>query len=201
MKFVRDKQSEMSRKLDALRRKYDKEKKPASSKFYVGNKLVKRLSSKQIDATASTEEETASGYRSVIRAERDLRFRYHQAIYTALEKHVRNEQQHQMKNLYDSLEAEKKDILTRLANSRKEDVKALAKKTNRDKDEINRRKREIHSLSVQRGVAECCCAEKRFADRREKLERTHERLLQLLMKHRDKEMEELERMGTDAAEG
>lgn len=40
---------------------------------------------------------------------------------------------------------EKKEILNKLANSRKEDVKALAKKTNRDKDEILRIKREIHS--------------------------------------------------------
>lgn len=45
----------------------------------------------------------------------------------------------------DLLEVEKKEILNRLANSRKEDVKALAKKTNRDKDEILRIKREIHS--------------------------------------------------------
>lgn len=43
------------------------------------------------------------------------------------------------------LEAEKKEILNKLASSRKEDVKALAKKTNRDKDEILRIKREIHS--------------------------------------------------------
>lgn len=48
----------------------------------------------------------------------------------------------------DSLEADKKEILNRLANSRKEDVKALAKKTNRDKDEINRIKREIHSQVI-----------------------------------------------------
>lgn len=44
----------------------------------------------------------------------------------------------------DNLEVEKKDILNRLANARKEDVKHLAKKTT-NKDEILRIKREIHS--------------------------------------------------------
>ncbi|KAJ8730955.1 hypothetical protein PYW08_002368 [Mythimna loreyi] len=101
----------------------------------------------------------------------------------------------------DSLETEKKEILNRLANSRKEDVKALAKKTNRDKDEINRIKREIHSQSVERGVAECCRLEQKYATRREQLARTHDRLLQLLLKHRDQELVELERMCGGAPEG
>ncbi|CAB3223896.1 unnamed protein product [Arctia plantaginis] len=200
-KLVRDKQMKLSRELDTLRRKYDKEKKP-SSKFYVSKNLVKRLSAKQIDATPSTDDgNTTEGFSTALMAERELRLRYHHQIYAALEKHVRNEQQHQMKLLADSLEVEKKEILNRLANSRKEDVKALAKKTNRDKDEINRRKREIHSHSVARGVAECCRAEQKYGARREQLARTHERLLQLLLKHRDQELLELERMCGGAPEG
>ncbi|KAJ8721666.1 hypothetical protein PYW07_002441 [Mythimna separata] len=199
MKVVREKHAELARKLDALRRKFDKEKKPPTSKFYVSNKLVKRLSSKNMSSEAGGGAEEAGG--EFLALERSLRLKCHHAVYAALEKHVRADQGHQMKALSDSLETEKKEILNRLANSRKEDVKALAKKTNRDKDEINRIKREIHSQSVERGVAECCRLEQKYATRREQLARTHDRLLQLLLKHRDQELLELERMCGGAPEG
>ncbi|PZC85039.1 hypothetical protein B5X24_HaOG200535 [Helicoverpa armigera] len=199
MKIVREKQAELARKLDALRRKFDKEKKPATSKFYVSNKLVKRLSSKNMSSDAHASAEESCG--EFLAMERELRLKCHHAVYAALEKHVRADHHQQMKALSDLLEAEKKEVLTRLANSRKEDVKALAKKTNRDKDEINRIKREIHSQSVERGVAECCRLEQKDAARREQLARGHDKLLQLLFKHRDQELLELERLCGGAAEG
>ncbi|XP_052754669.1 1-phosphatidylinositol 4,5-bisphosphate phosphodiesterase classes I and II [Galleria mellonella] len=203
--LVRKKRAELARKLDALRRKHDKDKRPTSAKFYVSNKLVKKLSSKNIysgsgagEAVAAAEE---AGAGEAAALERELRLRYHHAIYAALEKHVRNDQHHQMKALTDSLELEKKEILNKLACSRKEDVKALAKKTNRDKDEILRIKREIHSQSVERGVAECSRLEQAYARRREALARRHERLRALLQKHRDQELLELERLCGGAPEG
>ncbi|KOB65267.1 Phosphoinositide phospholipase C, partial [Operophtera brumata] len=137
--------------------------------------------------------------------ERELRLRYHHAIYAALDKHVRTDQQHQMKSLtvgtappgYPRAGARARAAAAlpprhlrragQAPNSRKEDVKALAKKANRDKDEILRIKREIHSQSVERGVAECCRLEQNYARRREQLARSHERLLTLLQKHRDQE--------------
>lgn len=48
LKVVREKRTELARKLDALRRKYDKERRPTSAKFYVSNRLVKKLSSKNM---------------------------------------------------------------------------------------------------------------------------------------------------------
>ncbi|KAM3959579.1 phospholipase C at 21C [Aphomia sociella] len=204
--MVRKKRAELARKLDALRRKYDKEKRPTSAKFYVSNKLVKKLSSKNISSSSgggepssSGAEDTAAGEAAAL--ERELRLRYHHTIYAALEKNVRNDQHNQMKALTDLLEVEKKEILNRLACSRKEDVKVLAKKTNRDKDEILRIKREIHSQSVERGVAECSRLEQAYARRREQLARHHERLRALLQKHRDQELLELERLCGGAPEG
>ncbi|XP_037298096.1 1-phosphatidylinositol 4,5-bisphosphate phosphodiesterase classes I and II isoform X1 [Manduca sexta] len=206
-KVVKEKEAELARKLDALRRKCDKEKKPASSKFYVSNKLVKKLSSKNIVGAGGAGEGAeegaggAGGAGGAAALERELRLRYHHATYAALEKAVRTDHHHQMKALADLLEGEKKEILNRLANSRKEDVKALAKKTNRDKDEILRIKREIHSQSVERGVAECCRLEQAYARRREQLARHHDKLLQLLLKHRDQELVKLERLCGGAPEG
>lgn len=45
-KMVKEKRTELARKLDALRRKYDKEKRPLAA--YVSTKLVKKLSSKNM---------------------------------------------------------------------------------------------------------------------------------------------------------
>nr|XP_026500922.1 1-phosphatidylinositol 4,5-bisphosphate phosphodiesterase classes I and II isoform X1 [Vanessa tameamea] len=172
-KVVREKRAELARKLDALRRKSARTK-PVSAKFF-----VKRLSTRNMSEPAPADDADAGA------AERELRLRYHHAIYAALEKTLRNEQQQQMKALTDLLEAEKKEILNKLANSRKEDVKALSKKTNRDKDEILRIKREIHSQSVERGVAECSRLEHAHARRREQLARAHERRHHALLLRRD----------------
>ncbi|XP_063534095.1 1-phosphatidylinositol 4,5-bisphosphate phosphodiesterase classes I and II [Cydia strobilella] len=196
LKVVKEKRSELARKLDALRRKFDKEKRPLSA--YVSNKLVKKLSSKNIIGEASSSEEGAGagapGSAEAIAAERELRLRYHHAIYAALDKHVMLDQQRQMRALTDMLDTEKKEVLSRLANDRNKEVKALAKKTNRDKDEILRIKREIHSQSVERGVAECSQLEQAYATRREALARAHERLRHELQRHRDQELLELERL-------
>ncbi|XP_046962452.1 1-phosphatidylinositol 4,5-bisphosphate phosphodiesterase classes I and II isoform X2 [Vanessa cardui] len=188
-KVVREKRAELARKLDALRRKSARTK-PVSAKFF-----VKRLSTRNMSEPAAADDADAGA------AERELRLRYHHAIYAALEKNLRNEQQQQMKALTDLLEAEKKEILNKLANSRKEDVKALSKKTNRDKDEILRIKREIHSQSVERGVAECSRLEHAHARRREQLARAHERRHHALLLRRDQELLELERLCGGAPDG
>ncbi|XP_073949502.1 phospholipase C at 21C [Choristoneura fumiferana] len=214
-KMVKEKRTELARKLDALRRKYDKEKRPLSA--YVSTKLVKKLSSKNIVGEASSSDEGAGagagsgaaagagagglGGPEAAAAERELRLRFHHAIYAALDKHVLLDQQRQMRALTDLLEAEKKEILNRLATARKEDVKMLAKKSNRDKDEILRRKREIHSQSVERGVAECSRLEQAYAARREQLARTHELLRNSLQRHRAQELLELERLCGGPPEG
>ncbi|XP_061730055.1 1-phosphatidylinositol 4,5-bisphosphate phosphodiesterase classes I and II isoform X2 [Cydia pomonella] len=198
LKVVKEKRSELARKLDALRRKFDKEKRPLST--YVSTKLVKKLSSMNIIGEASSSDEGAGagagapGSAEAAAAERELRLRYHHAIYAALDKHVMLDQQRQMRALTDLLDAEKKEVLSRLANDRNKEVKALAKKTNRDKDEILRIKREIHSQSVERGVAECSQLEQAYATRREALARAHERLRNELQRHRDQELLELERL-------
>ncbi|KAJ8730953.1 hypothetical protein PYW08_002366 [Mythimna loreyi] len=96
MKVVREKHAELARKLDALRRKFDKEKKPPTSKFYVSNKLVKRLSSKNMSSEAGERADEAAEFLAL---ERELRLKCHHAVYAALEKHVRNDQHHEMKAL------------------------------------------------------------------------------------------------------
>ncbi|XP_050673811.1 1-phosphatidylinositol 4,5-bisphosphate phosphodiesterase classes I and II isoform X2 [Leptidea sinapis] len=193
-KVVKDKRSELARKLDALRRKQTRNK-PAA-KFF-----VKRISIKNMGDNSVVSEEGNPGVSSGGGEERELRLRYHHQIYAALEKNLRNQHQQQMKALTDLLDSEKKEILNRLANSRKEDVKALAKETIRDKDEILRRKREIHTLSVQRGVTECSRLELAHMQRRELLMLAHERLTAMLQRYREQELSELEQLCGGAPEG
>ncbi|XP_032515580.2 1-phosphatidylinositol 4,5-bisphosphate phosphodiesterase classes I and II [Danaus plexippus] len=178
-KIVKEKKADLARKLDALRRKNTKPR-PVAAKFF-----VKRLS------TRNMAEETEDG--GGAEAERELRLRYHHAIYAALDKQLRLDHHHQMKHLTESLDLQKKEILNRLASSRREDVKTLAKSA-RDKDELLRRKREIDSESVNRGVTECSRLEKAHKLSCEQLLHAHERLRAALLKHRDQELQELKQL-------
>ncbi|CAH2076123.1 unnamed protein product, partial [Iphiclides podalirius] len=217
-KPAREKRAELTRKLELMRRKRDQRDPRPLSKFFRRGLSSKNISGESSSGAALSVAGGGGGGagaggggvgaggaggadESSEAAERELRLRYHHAIYATLDKMLSAEQRHQMKSLTDMLEAEKKEILNKLANSRKEDVKALAKKTNRDKDEILRIKREIHSQSVERGVAECSRLELAYARRREQLALTHERLRALLHKHRDQELLELERLCGEAPEG
>ncbi|KPJ14367.1 1-phosphatidylinositol-4,5-bisphosphate phosphodiesterase classes I and II [Papilio machaon] len=174
-KRVRERRGELARKLDLLRRKRDvRETRPLSKLFRRGlsSKNISGDANSTSLSLASTGSVSSGGggggggglgvgtaEDGGVAGERELRLRYHHDIYAMLDKMLSAEQRHQMKELtasdttilyYESvtLEAEKKEILNKLANSRKEDVKALAKKTNRDKDEILRIKREIHSQEL-----------------------------------------------------
>ncbi|GBO98495.1 1-phosphatidylinositol 4,5-bisphosphate phosphodiesterase classes I and II [Eumeta japonica] len=199
-KSVRDKYAERERKLDALHRKQEKERKQISGPKPNVTKIMRRLPSyKALEASCSSTAEVLE--REHVAQERDLRLRYHHEIYAAIEKHVRHAQQAQMKELTESLEVKKKEILNELANRRKEGVKALSKKPNRDKEEILRIKREIHSQTVERGVAECSRLEEGYARRREALAREHERVRALLQKRRDQDLLELEAKCGGAPEG
>ncbi|CAK1549427.1 unnamed protein product [Leptosia nina] len=196
-KVVREKRAELGRKLDALRKKQTRAK-PGPTKFF-----AKRISIKNMSEQSVTSEEGGSAFEGVVggaEGERNLRLQFHHSIFAALEKLLRNEQHQQMKELTESLEVKKKEVLNRLAISRKEDVKALAK-TNRDKDEIVRRKREIHTESVKRGVAECSKLELEHTRLCQQLAHHHEKLRTALQKYREQELLELERLCGGVPEG
>ncbi|XP_045495173.1 1-phosphatidylinositol 4,5-bisphosphate phosphodiesterase classes I and II isoform X2 [Colias croceus] len=193
-KVVKEKRAELARKLDALRRKQTRGK--PGPKFFAKRISIRNMS----EPCVGSEEANCASAGAGEMVERELRLRYHHAIFAALEKTLRSQHHQQMKELTASLEMKKKDVFNRLEISRKEEVKAFAK-TNRDKDEILRQKRKINEESVGRGVTECSLLEKEHKALCEQLVRSHERLRLALQRRRDQELLEVARLCGGAPEG
>lgn len=206
-KLVREKKQELERKLEALRKKQDKERQrltgdpdKSRAKYYT-NKLVKRLSSKNMDLGLSahessdySEEETAraggsmprsqserllSACREHVNQERDIREKYMESIFATVEKLMKASQAHQIKVLRAVQERETADMMRKLQATRREEVKALSK-VHKDKDEMVRIKREVDSAMVEKGVRERERLTSLYERKRGDLERQHEQVRQSL---------------------
>nr|CAD7401563.1 unnamed protein product [Timema poppensis] len=170
------------------------------SKFYMSHKLVKRLSNKNMDppltvapeasAVCSDMAESGEGTRHSglprsqserllvvckehVAQERELQEKYHEQVFSTVEKLMRGSQSAQLKTLRALLERETADVMRRLQAARRDEVKALIK-VHRDKDELVRVKREVASTMVDRGVHERMRLTQVYERRREELERQHE---------------------------
>ncbi|KAG8225967.1 hypothetical protein J437_LFUL006196 [Ladona fulva] len=215
-KLVKEKKQEMEKKLDALRRKHDKERsrlqaqrtsqdnEKSKSVFYRSHKLVKRLSSKNIEmgqgmvgiATEATSESpecegdgiSAPRFQGLPRShserilalhkehvgqERELREKYHEAVFSTLEKVMLTSQTNQLKALSDLSKRETEEVMKKLENMRKEEVKARSK-IHKDRDEMIRIKREVAKSMVEKGVNERKKLTHIYAKKTEELERQHE---------------------------
>ncbi|XP_055296336.1 1-phosphatidylinositol 4,5-bisphosphate phosphodiesterase classes I and II isoform X2 [Sitodiplosis mosellana] len=223
-KLVREKRIEMEKKLETMRKKHDKEKLRVTSqrsgdltdgirksKFYMNNKLVKRLSNKNLDLTVTvppcpsdlTESaETDSGERSsavprnqferLIPVCRDfstnyqeLQEKYHELIYSTAEKILRTSQANQMKQLRTCLEKETSDVMRQLNIMRRNEVKSLSL-VHRDRDELVRMKREVASSLVERGVAERVRLTQAYEKKKTELQKQHDIVKNQLNDHKEK---------------
>lgn len=208
-KAVREKRADLRRKLDGLLRKHEKERRAletnagmSMTKFYISNKLVKRLSARNIESTPSdaessvTEENggamTSSSMESPLAALakehaaqiHELKERFHNSVYTQADKYLKQSQQSQLKYLQVLLDRETRDVMRRLQEARRGEVKALAK-VHKDRDELVRIKRELDSQMVDKGVHERIRLTEAYERRREHLTRQHERVRQQLTDHRE----------------
>nr|XP_018906114.1 PREDICTED: 1-phosphatidylinositol 4,5-bisphosphate phosphodiesterase classes I and II [Bemisia tabaci] len=205
-KPVREKRLELEKKLESLRKKHEKERnrltgdpEKTKSKFHMGNRLVKRLSNKNIipltaehaqsvvEAHAETSETEVENTRlprsqserllsitkDHVNQERELEEKYHNLIFAALEKSMRSSQASQLKFLGTMLEKETEDVMRKLQSVRRDEVKQLSK-VHRDKDEMIRIKREVASAVVEKGVSERVRLSQLYEKRREDLEKQHQ---------------------------
>jgi len=69
--------------------------------------------------------------------ERDLREKYHEIVFSSLEKVMRSSQSNQMKMLRVLLDKETAEVMKKLQDRRRHEMKSLAK-IHKDKDEIGR---------------------------------------------------------------
>ncbi|XP_016837746.1 1-phosphatidylinositol 4,5-bisphosphate phosphodiesterase classes I and II isoform X1 [Nasonia vitripennis] len=216
-KLVKEKKIELEKKLDSLRKKQEKEKarvqsakgsvdgEKQKSKFYVSNKLVKRLSSKNIftsevglsnlarsEATESAEADNREGNdgppkglprsqserllavcKEHVLQERELQEKYHESMFTTVDKVMKSSQSSQMKTLQVLYERETADVKRKLQSMRHDEVKQLAK-VHKDKAEFDRMKREVAKSTVEKGVNECTRLTKMYEKKRMELEKQHE---------------------------
>ncbi|XP_011300453.1 1-phosphatidylinositol 4,5-bisphosphate phosphodiesterase classes I and II isoform X1 [Fopius arisanus] len=232
-KVVREKKMELDKKLEALRRKQEKEKlrlqsqkgsidgEKHKSKFYT-TKLVKRLSTKNICCCFSfstdtsitplpeTSENPEVGKDGVegrglprsqserlltvckehVNQERELQEKYHESVFSLVEKVMKTSQTNQLKTLRVLLERETNNAMRKLQDIRHGEVKQLAK-VHKDKAELDRMKREVAKTTVEKGVNECTRLTEIYEKRRCELERQHEEVRQRLDEERNKVRQQL----------
>ncbi|XP_011300454.1 1-phosphatidylinositol 4,5-bisphosphate phosphodiesterase classes I and II isoform X2 [Fopius arisanus] len=227
-KVVREKKMELDKKLEALRRKQEKEKlrlqsqkgsidgEKHKSKFYT-TKLVKRLSTKNIFSTDTsitplpeTSENPEVGKDGVegrglprsqserlltvckehVNQERELQEKYHESVFSLVEKVMKTSQTNQLKTLRVLLERETNNAMRKLQDIRHGEVKQLAK-VHKDKAELDRMKREVAKTTVEKGVNECTRLTEIYEKRRCELERQHEEVRQRLDEERNKVRQQL----------
>ncbi|XP_074102173.1 phospholipase C at 21C isoform X2 [Cotesia typhae] len=223
-KLVLEKKGEFEKKFESLRRKHEKERlrlqsakgsvdgEKHKSKFY-NNKLVKRLSTKNIFSTdvglssvtlAETSECQEEGVEGAVKGlprsqserllnifkehldqEKELQDKYHDIVYTMVEKVMKTSQSNQMKTLKVLLEREISSAMRRLQKLRHLEVKQLAK-VHKDKAEFDRMKREVAKTTIEKGVNECGRLTDIYDKKKAELESQHEEIRQKLEEERNK---------------
>ncbi|KAF7990398.1 hypothetical protein HCN44_000203 [Aphidius gifuensis] len=225
-KIIREKKTELDKKLESLKRKHEKEKlrfqnsktsfdgEKHKSKFY-NNKLVKRLSTKNIfsgDSGNMTLPETSEcpngdnreGADGTIKGltrsqserylaickeqamqERELQEKYNDTVFNLVEKVMKTSQTNQLKTLRVLLERETNAAMRRLQTLRHGEVKQLAK-VHKDKAELDRMKREVAKITVEKGVNECTRLTEIYEKKRSELEIEHEKVRQKFEEEKNK---------------
>lgn len=118
------------------------------------------------DRLANVCRDHASNYRDVLE-------KYHESMFTLAEDLLKKSQERQMQQLKKLMEKETSEVMRQLQHSRKSEVKQLAL-VHKDKDELERMKREVDSTLVEKGVAERVRLTASFERRRDDLQKQHD---------------------------
>lgn len=203
IEMLRRKHEKERHRVQHLKSSHDSER-MRISKFSMSSRFVKRLSIKNLqesmlqsnqDASESSECDTDNSTSSMPRMsrsqserllaigkehvlqERDLREKYHEIVFSSLEKVMRSSQSNQMKMLRVLLDKETAEVMKKLQDRRRHEMKSLAK-IHKDKDEIGRIKREVSSSMVEKGVNERVRLAQIYEKKTEELEKQHEEIRQ-----------------------
>lgn len=127
---------------------------------------------------ASVCREHASNYR-------DLLDKYNEALFAIAEDLLRKSQDRQMQQLKKLMEKETGEVMRQLQHSRKSEVKQLAL-VHKDKDELERMKREVDSTLVEKGVAERVRLTASYERRGIELQKQHDAVRTTLNEQKEK---------------
>lgn len=116
---------------------------------------------------------------------RELLEKYHEQIFTMAETLLHKSQENQMQHLKKLMEKETNEVMRQLQHTRKSEVKQLAL-VHKDKDELERMKREVASTVVEKGVAERVRLTANYEKRRDDLQKQHDNVRATLLEQREK---------------
>ncbi|CAH1707129.1 unnamed protein product [Chironomus riparius] len=203
-KSIREKRETLEKKVRLLKKNHDKKKiEVAQSDITDGkkssiNKLVKKLSSKNMDVNipvppcqllSSNDDPLNERLTNLCREHaltyRELLEKYHEQIFTMAETLLHKSQDNQMQHLKKLMEKETNEVMRQLQHTRKSEVKQLAL-VHKDKDELERMKREVASTVVEKGVAERVRLTANFEKRKEELQKQHDIVRIKLLEQREK---------------
>lgn len=111
--------------------------------------------------------------------------KYHETMFSLAEETMRKSQDRQMQRLKKLMEKETSEVMRQLQHSRKHEVKQLAQ-VHKDKDELERMKREVDSTLVEKGVSERVRLTANYERRRDELQKQHDAVKSSLKEQRDK---------------
>lgn len=97
-------------------------------------------------------------------------------VFVALEKAIRTAQTHQIKYLQALEDKDKQEVMKKISNRRKDEFRKLSKKT-KEKNELDRLKREVTNNLVELGVTEREKMDKIYQKFRLNLESSHQEIL------------------------
>lgn len=120
----------------------------------------------------------AANYREVLE-------KYHESIFSLADDLLRKSQDRQMQQLKKLMEKETGEVMRQLQHSRKSEVKQLAL-VHKDKDELERMKREVDSTLVEKGVAERVRLTANYEKRRDELQKQHDAVRITLVEQKEK---------------
>lgn len=116
---------------------------------------------------------------------RELLEKYYEQIFQIAENLLIKSQDNQMQQLKKCQEKETNEVMKQLQHSRKSEVKQLAL-VHKDKDELERMKREVASTVVEKGVAERVRLTANYEKRREELQKQHDIVKASLQEQKEK---------------
>lgn len=116
---------------------------------------------------------------------RELLEKYYEQIFSIAENLLQKSQENQMQQLKKCMEKETSEVMKQLQHSRKSEVKQLAL-VHKDKDELERMKREVASTVVEKGVAERVRLTANYAKRKEELQKQHDAVRTTLHEQKEK---------------
>lgn len=116
---------------------------------------------------------------------RDVLEKYYEAMFAIGDDLLRKSQDRQMQQLRKLMEKETGEVMRQLQHSRKSEVKQLAL-VHKDKDELERMKREVDSTLVEKGVAERVRLHASYDRRRDELQKQHDSVRATLNEQKEK---------------